>query len=143
MTVEVFQPHHIDEIALGLQSKQERERDWYIAPGYGSSLLAKGEAFSLMDGHRPIGCGGVLWRWDGCGILWAIHTKHIAAHMLQWTRTAFRFIDLLQARRLEAYIDEDFQEAQRWVDILGFQREGLMRSFTSDGRNQFLYSRVA
>jgi RimJ/RimL family protein N-acetyltransferase len=45
-------------------------------------------------------------------------------------------------RRIEMTVDANHAAAIAWAERLGFEREGLMRAVTPDGRDCFLYAKV-
>jgi RimJ/RimL family protein N-acetyltransferase len=56
-----------------------------------------------------------------------------------------RFDDIIEANnihRVQAACRADWPEAVRFAEFLGFENEGLMRSYGVDGRDYFRYARV-
>jgi hypothetical protein len=45
-------------------------------------------------------------------------------------------------KRIEAFVDANFAEGHRWIQMLGFVREGYMRSFSPNGNDAVLYARI-
>jgi RimJ/RimL family protein N-acetyltransferase len=45
-------------------------------------------------------------------------------------------------KRVEAYVDANFEAGHRWITMLGFEREGYMRAFSPLGDDAVLYARI-
>jgi len=57
-------------------------------------------------------------------------------------RAALRYFDVTEFKRVEAFVDANFDAGHRWIKMLGFEREGYMRSFTPEGNDAVLYARI-
>jgi len=44
--------------------------------------------------------------------------------------------------RLQMAIDANIPERKRWAEFLGFEKEGLMKSYDTTGADHFLYARL-
>ena len=62
--------------------------------------------------------------------------------MLAITRAIWGFLRTTDMRRLETQVFIDWPPGPRWVELLGFEREGLMRRYTPDNRDAWLYAKV-
>ncbi len=62
--------------------------------------------------------------------------------MLPLTYRARSFFAKGDFQRVEAYVDPEFPQAIKWAEMLGFEREGLMKRFTPSGQDQYLYART-
>lgn len=49
---------------------------------------------------------------------------------------------LVKARRTQVTIRKGFPFLLKWIEMLGFEREGLMRKFGPEGDDYYLYARV-
>lgn len=107
-----------------------------------------GPAVTLWtDDGAIIACAGVVCaHWRGFGEYWLVPSVHVQKYMKTVYKTAKAFIDdtidKLGLYRVQATIKEDDQVSIRWIEHLGFEREGLMRKFGPNKENQFLYARV-
>jgi hypothetical protein len=68
--------------------------------------------------------------------------KDAGRFMVVITRGARHFLDSLDFPRIETPIFTDTPLSIRWIELLGFLREGLMRAYTPDGRDACLYARI-
>lgn len=91
-------------------------------------------------------------------ILCAIRTGHIANvyavfsdvalkdHVFAIARGAVRWLRWIESRegvsRVQTIMDPAYGQGLRWIEWLGFEREGCMRRATVDGADRYLYGRV-
>lgn len=94
-------------------------------------------------GERPLVCGGIVANEFGAGVLWAFLSTEAGPHMLRITRFVRRMVLLAGLRRLEATSAATHTEGCRWLELMGFEREGRLRHYGFDGTDHILYSRVA
>ena len=88
-----------------------------------------------MGGHTPV--------WAGRTVLWGYLGADSGASMAVMTRRVRAELEAvaLEFPRIEAYASRNYGAASRWLVMLGFRREGLMRKF-ADGRDYFMYART-
>lgn len=139
MIVAPFHPGHMSE--LRLQPRQPKNLALFSDPEYGASL-SEGRAFTIFEDGQVQACLGVYDLWPGRGLCWALLSADMRRLMLPVTVRARRFFVESGYRRLEAYVDPTFDEAIRWIELLGFKHEALMAKFTPDGDDQLLYART-
>ena len=113
-------------------------------PGYGDMLKASGPAWTALDdAERIVGCGGLALEHPGCSIAWTLlHPELSGPHMLALHRNARKALEAATTRRVQADCDPAFAPARRWLELLGFQYEGIRRAYAPDGRDMALYARV-
>ena len=104
----------------------------------GSSL----PSFAALQDGVVMGCYGATLLWDNRAMAWVLLSKHVGKHMRQAVRMANQYLEALPVARLEAYIRADFNAGHQWARLLGFDPEGLMRCFFSDGQDAYMYARV-
>lgn len=142
MIVAPFHPAHL--IELRTQERQPKDLALFSDPEYGQSL-ASGDAFSVFDAAGELqACLGVFELWTGRGLGWALLSGNVTQLMVPITKRARAFFDASAYRRVEAYVDPNFPQALRWVELLGFKRETPepMLNFTPTGGAQYLYARI-
>lgn len=118
--------------ALTLQPAQAAWRGRFDGET-GLALQASGLAWTLFDGERVIGCGGVIDRGGGRGEAWALLAQDAGRAMPAATRVVRRYLQTAPFRRIEAVTAVDFPPAGRWARLLGFENEGPMRAFCDSG----------
>lgn len=108
------------------------------------ALIAGGAAWAAIDDGGVLALAGVTSLWEGRGMAWCLLSDHAHTRMLALTRGVGRYLDGLKYRRLEMYVDAQFEAGQRWARMLGFKNEtpGGMKSFLPNGNGAYLYARV-
>ena len=117
----------------------------FAAMGIDPARVPQPAVTGLRDG-TPIGCAGFIL--DGCGAAeaWIIlgHPRNGDGHWIAWT--VRHFVKLWEKeghlRRVWATAAEDRPEAIRFLEALGFTREGLLHAYCPDGGNSWMYARV-
>jgi hypothetical protein len=139
MTVEPFQPYHIDLLrAQGVQSAQLGEVS--IVPAT-SVIQPPGPALTVFDQDRVVLCGGVIMQAPGRGECWALMTEGAGKYMHWLHFAAKRFISIQRWRRLEASVPQGFGQGCRWVKLLGFSFEGELKNYGPQGETYLRFAR--
>ena len=101
--------------------------------------------FTLEHEGKPLGVGG--FRFVNATTAWCWVDLADGAHGRINTayRTIKEWMDLFaeehNIKRLQAYVECDFDEAIRMVRHLGFERESIMKNFVGD-KDAFMYVRI-
>jgi len=81
----------------------------------------------------------------GVGTIWAITTPLVEKYPIWFTKASINMLnagtDLYKLQRVQATILKENTKAVKWIEFLGFQREGLMRKYV--GGDHYLYSRIS
>ena len=108
----------------------------------------EGPAFTGENGSGPMICAGVLPVWDGRWYAWAAISEKVRRKEMLWIhRNVHSFLENLQSyeprkyRRVETTARSDQPNAQRWLELLGFQREGRLRCYDASGLDHIQYAR--
>lgn len=114
-----------------------------LTPEYAQALVGQTTVgwTGLLD-SEVIGCAGIAECWPGRAEAWtllAVDAFEVFRHI---HRTVRRVLADSPWHRVEMKVDADHSAAIRWAEHLGFEREGLMRKYTADQRDVFLYARV-
>lgn len=139
MNVIPFQPQHFER--LDLQASQAVALS-HVTPAYTRALAECGPALTVMHGERVLGCGGMAVMPFGVGCLWAFLAGDSGPHFVGIHRVVSRFLEAIPMRRVETSVLAGFQPGCRWMDMLGFQFEGVMRAYGPDGADYLRYARV-
>lgn len=138
MRVEPFNQEHWE--AMQLQPAQH----WCL-PYMSADVVAwlqTLDAYTIFDGDTPVVIAGLFEKWPGAAVAWAYVSEAAGRHMVAITRIVQRFLELKAPRRVEATVDAEFDAGHRWAELLGFEREGLLRANRPDGGDQVIYSRI-
>jgi len=138
MQVRVFHMEHLK--AMRLQPSQAH-RAAELTPEV-LEFIAGMEAYTALVDDRPLACCGLLPFHPGRSLAWAFIAEDVGTHLLGVTKAVRTFLDLRAPRRVEMYVDAGFEPGERWARMLGFQREGYLRAFDSNGGDQIMYARV-
>lgn len=106
-------------------------------------LQQVGPAWHVRRGGKLVAMGGHTPVWEGRTVLWGYLGVDSGPSMAAMTRKVRAELDALALEfpRIEAYASRNYGAASRWLVMLGFKREGLMRKFAA-GRDYFLYART-
>lgn len=131
MELVAFEKEHLSRITpQAAQSRTDLSGDWIHGP-----------AWTVLDRGEVVAAGGFLLQWEGRFLAWAIIGQ--GANMRSLTRIARGVLDGFLVRRIEATIDVQFRQAAKWVSMLGFQFEGVLRCAGLNGEDFAMYSKVA
>jgi RimJ/RimL family protein N-acetyltransferase len=137
MNVLTFRPEHVAFI-----TPQTHQRVSLKAIEYLSRLGELGPAISGEVDGRIIACGGIIRQEFNTGTAWAFFDEGAGRHFIKLDRVMRRMLELVAMRRIEATVETDFTPGCRWLDLLGFHSEGVMRSYGPNGEDHWRYARV-
>lgn len=130
------------EIALRLGEIEGIHAGNEITPDIAVDLEAVG-GLAAVDGDEVVAIGGVLPRWDGCGLAWVWLGRRWRKHARAITNHAARHLLECGFARVEAGVRIDYERGHSWAARLGFVLETpLARKWGPDGADYALYSRV-
>ena len=139
MLIVPFEAEHLKDITL--QPEQVYLRTYLTDEMM--EQLESDNSFTVIVNNRPIGCGGVIPVWENRAYAWAYLSNDAASHMVAITRAVKRFFNLFPCNRIEATVDAGFEDAHRWIKMLGFKMEApVMKCYRPDGGDSSLYARV-
>jgi len=105
------------------------------------------DAFTLEDDGEILAVGGAHIMWTGVAEAWVLVSPSGKKHGRLFARYAKRrFEGMLQENaitRMQATIHVTDESAMRFVEWLGFEKEGLMRKYGVDGDDYIRVARVA
>lgn len=107
---------------------------------------AGGTAFTGVHEGAVVGIAGLVVLWPGVAEAWALMSDRIEGLPFQVTRAIARGL-FMEAQnfglhRIQAVVAADDERAQRWIEILGFRFEGLMRAYGPDRSNYLRFARI-
>lgn len=143
----VFIPYRPEHLAqLRLQSAQGMLQALLLDRGYAAALAVPGLAWTgLVDG-AVVGCAGFLPQTPGRCVAWALIGQEVPRHAwLAITRQVVAGMVEVRRRgfwRIEAVVHARFAAGRRWVELMGFEFEGLMRAYDPERSDCLLYARV-
>lgn len=136
-----FEPHHIDQITY-------RSADAvFVKENKGELVdrLPKGMSFTGTYNDQVFAMFGLVPYWKGCYECWLIPASNLDTHTMKMHRTAIRFFEytakVLRAKRYQCYVFSENVRAVRWIEMMVFKKEGLMKNFGPNQEDFFLYAR--
>lgn len=139
MHIVPFQPKHLELMVL---QPSQQSFSQYFNPTYGESLVVSGPCFTAIEDNYVFGCAGVVKQWDNRAIAWALLSEYAGVQFIRIHRAVKRFLETTDFKRVEAFVDAEFEAGHRWITMLGFEREGYMKSFSPNGNDAVLYARI-
>ena len=100
-------------------------------------------AWTIMRENVPVCIWGYCIVWEGRHHFWALMSKESARCMLNIIKIGQEKLDQMRVRRMEATVSCDFPQAIKFIERLGFTREGRLAKFFNDGNDAYMYARVA
>jgi RimJ/RimL family protein N-acetyltransferase len=101
--------------------------------------------YTLEHENEPLGVGGFRLINLTTAWCWVDLSEKGHNHVIKTYRTIKEWIDTFakahKIRRLQAYVEEDFPQAIRMVEHLGFERESVMKNFIDD-KSCYMYVRI-
>ncbi|HBM3275559.1 MULTISPECIES: hypothetical protein [Klebsiella] len=131
-----FEPEHILQI-----KPQDRQSYIQLTIEYGQ-LLADGNCFTGVHEGKVVAIGGIIPVCPGRGFLHLIVSEGIPHQWIKLFRAARRLIDAVQDDYIRLETLSGFEEADRWLELLGFEFEGVLRKVMPDGSDAKSYSIV-
>lgn len=106
-------------------------------------LAAQGSVWAAKSNGKLIAVMGHTPVWSGRTVMWAYLTEDCGRVMLALTRAISAEIRRMAVdfSRIEAYAEAHHTEGNRWLRLLGFNAEGVMRKFCN-GIDYNLYAKV-
>ena len=142
-TVEIvpFEIEHAEQIhADSVESEVEIKNGkyWQMTADY------TGPAYTAICEGKIIAVGGINKFWDGVGEAWAIYPQGIEQNLkevLYYTKKMLsKIIEEHGFWRIQATCRIDFPAAANWAEHLGFEIEGISKSFAPDGTDCYMYA---
>lgn len=145
MTIEKLKPEHLTELAVTVQPMQYDFGDMLLERGHGfyRDVVQGGPCIAFLDGARVLGVAGLVgFPGTGRSTLWCAYAENIAYKFACMFKLGLSLLLSEDWRRVEAYIDPRFVASKRFARLAGFEYEGIMRKFWTDGTDRELWARV-
>lgn len=106
-----------------------------------ATAISNGIAMAAVEDGRVLAIGGIVEMWPDRGSAWGLLTPGLARVMPVLHRVVWRVVDNSPLARIEAQVAVGHEAGQRWIHMLGFQHEGVMRAYWN-GQDYDLFARV-
>jgi len=131
-----FEPEHILQI-----TPQKSQQYIPLTMEYGN-FLATGNCFTGVQGRKVIAIGGVLPVTESRAYLHMIVSEGMPHQWVKLYRATRRLIAAVQGDYIRLETLSTTPEADRWLEMVGFQYEGVLRRVMPDGTDAKSYSIV-
>ena len=141
-----FQPEHATLLVAQDEQLAEAMLMDKITPVEWAAVAAKGPTISAFRDSELLCCCGLSPVWPGRAEAWMVMTNAVDPAGLTFIhRQALEVLDEWQLddtfHRLEATAKLGFRQAHRWLGMLKFVQEGVMKDYFN-GQDYALYARV-
>ena len=140
-----FEVAHLDDLQARRFEAQEIQSlgDYRERAGVHRQL---GPAWTGIIDGQVMGCCGLIVLWQGVAEPWMVSTGLCARYALSFHRAIKKGLDQviqdLRLRRVQVAIHKDHVISHKWVERLGFKREGAMPAYGPDGSDYVRFGRV-
>jgi hypothetical protein len=139
-----FQPS--DAFAIELRPEDTKRALYRDRKGW-NDIVENSIAYTLLYNDEILCCGGVCIFREHFGEAWILCSCKVEKHSLVAIRATKMIIENIISTygiyRVQASIRCDWKRARRFIEFLGFQKEGIMRRYGPDGKDYILYARIA
>lgn len=133
-----FEPDHLAQLTL--QAAQAKIQT-YLTPEYGRMLQGDNAWTLIVPPSTIIACIGLVPEDTDRAFAWALLSPGAGAHLSSIHKKIQRFLKLCPYTRMETVVESDFKPGHRWMELLGFEREGTLKHFYRAGEHVDLYAR--
>ena len=110
-----------------------------------AKMYLRGPAYTMIVGDSIVCSGGVIKLWQGLADAWVLATPLVQAYPKAVTKASKSKLDewifMMRLVRLQAIVKVDFEVGHRWIQVLGFHSEGVMRKYFG-GMDFVRYARI-
>ena len=101
-------------------------------------------SYTLLIDEKPIICSGIVVIAKGIGEVWTVSDKTVDKYPIAVHKSILKLLnkfDQLKFHRLQA-ICAMIGNSGKWLEKLGFEKEGIMRQFGENKEDYLLYGRI-
>jgi len=106
--------------------------------------LNKGYGFTIYHEDEVVACIGITNIVTGVAEIWAITGVLVDKYPKDFHKTCQRIIDYAfeidNLHRLQCTAEASFDKTIKWLENLGFEREGVLRNYTPDKKDMCIYA---
>lgn len=107
-------------------------------------MKSKGYGFTIYHEDDVVACIGVTKIVSGVSEVWAITGKLVEKYPKDFHKMCKRIIEYAfeidNLHRLQCTAEVGYDRTIKWLERLGFEREGMLRNYTPDGKDMYIYS---
>ena len=143
-----FEPSHVSWLEKPYGSATEEMRnplvDW---KEWSKKHVDDGGAYTAIDElGRIIACGGIMELWQHHGDAWFYGTHLLPKNAKSIIKVTRKTIDLIakhkEYKRVSTHVLTDWKEAVRFIEYLGFKREGFHQKYGPNETDYYTYAKI-
>jgi hypothetical protein len=141
-----YEPIH----AMAIINEKIRQHDLWLTEVPGCEDMpfkwAEHPAYTLVVNDEIILCGGVMLLDWQVGDAWTLFADNFKRYPIACFKACKYVIDTIakdhNLRRVQAIVLPGLNGGRNFVERLGFQEEGLLRSFGPNGEDHLMFSKI-
>jgi L-amino acid N-acyltransferase YncA len=94
----------------------------------------------------PIAIIGLTLLWEGVADIWGVISDEVKKTPIAFHKQIMHsmnfYAEELKLRRLQVYVQAEFNDGCKWLRSLGFVTEGRLASFGPEGKDYYIMGRV-
>jgi hypothetical protein len=137
--LEPFKREHLENFQL--QEGQLATTD-PLTPSLGEDLEGSEVAVTIFSNKVVVGCVGLIEVNSHRCVCWSMFVEGLQDIFITICRGINNYLNLGSYNRYESVVDVNFKNGARFMKVLGFKREGLMKSYYINGGDAYLYAKV-
>lgn len=143
-------PFEIEHAKSIIKGEHKRDQENWVEPTiveqWAQAWSGKLWAYTITADGIPVCCAGLaLQEWHKAEA-WALFSSEFKKHKLFIYRFVKAGLDASfhenKLVRVQATIDPQYPENVKWIEKLGFEYEGRLRRFGSEGQDMLMYARL-
>jgi len=99
-------------------------------------------AWTILSDGNPVCIWGKTAIWNGRCVLWILMGEGSRTCMKRIIELSKATIDLMSEHRIEATTIATWRSGWRFLELLGFNAECVMRKYSATGEDEVLFARV-
>lgn len=143
-----FIPTHLDWLEKPYGSATEDMRNPIINwRDWADKHQVDGSSFTAIDDqNRIVACGGIMELWEHHGDAWFYGTHLLSKNTISIVKVTRRVMDIIaknnKFKRVSTHVLTDWDEAVRFIEFLGFKREGFHQKYGPNETDYYTYGKI-
>jgi len=101
--------------------------------------------YTLVVNSEVIAVFGLKQMWTGVAEIWALTSELVHKYPVHFHKECLKLIkthgDVLELHRVQCSVRADYPEGLKWIESMGFKKEGLMEKYGPNKMDYYLYAR--
>lgn len=134
-----YKPQHFIDLVPKANVNDTGKEFAFVAEHHG-----KYPASTALVENEVIACFGITPTWTGVAYVWTLFSHDAEKHGMAIYRNTRAFLDSMMDthHRLQCEVLTTNEQAIRFVEKFGFEREGRLRQVGPDKQDYFMYARL-